>query len=77
MSIKFNISNDIAQSAIDKLNKSKVNQQIVEYIAECFNIILTLYQTETVTNKIVTKRGRKPKDVNNNSTEEQSLPNKG
>ena len=62
MSIKFNISNDIAQSGIDKLNKSKVNQQIIEYVAECFNIISTLYQSEIIQQEKVQKpRGRRRK----------------
>lgn len=64
MSIKFNISNDIAQAAIDKLNNNKIQQDVVQYVAECFSIILTLYQNdiESVnTFKVVKRRGRRKK----------------
>ena len=66
MSIKFNICNDIAQAALDRLNNSKVNINTVEYIAECFNIILTLYNQEinvdNLDKKVIKLKGRKKKD---------------
>lgn len=77
MSIKFNISNDIAQAAIDKLNNNKIQQDIIQYVAECFNIILTLYQNDIISVnkfKVIKKRGRR-KQTNVEITEESNISN--
>lgn len=75
MSIKFDICNDLALSVVDKLKKNKIDDNIINYVAENFSIILTLYQQEISSQQIV-KKPRKYRRRKDAITEEQSISNK-
>lgn len=75
MSIKFDICNDLAIAVVEKLKKQKVDDNIINYVAENISIILTLYQQDINPQQIV-KKPRKYRRRKNAITEEQSIPNK-
>lgn len=75
MSIKFDICNDLAIAVIEKLKKQKINDNIINYIAENISIILTLYQQDINTQQIE-KKPRKYRRRKNAITEEQTISNK-
>lgn len=75
MSLKFEICNDIAIAAIEKLKKHNIDKDIVDYIAENISIILTLYQQD-INNTTIIKKVRKPRRKKNANTEKQDISNK-
>lgn len=75
MSIKFDICNDLAIAVVEKLKKQKIDDNIINYVAENISIILTLYQQDINPQQIINKP-RKYRRRKNAITEEQTISNK-
>lgn len=75
MSIKFDICNDLAIAVVEKLKKQKIDDNIINYVAENISIILTLYQQDINTQQIE-KKPCKYRRRKNAITEKQTISDK-